>query len=547
MKKTFVGFCVILAAASVALANLVWRPLDSAANPSNSLPRAFTGASKDSRNSHGKVSRSSLDSRVLNGLEGDDFFARGRYTVPSAAEFKATMYCPGDPSLEPFARAVECSEMARPEEALKWLNIALALNPKDAEALSARGSNYVLNDDYKRALVDLNLAIKIAPGLMRSYSRRGYVYLATGRIDEGISDLSKIINSDWVDAIDQSPDVDLVNRSKAYRIKGKLKEASADLALAKDFALLETLQDERMHLRLKEAKTLSDKILQRLPQNSYANLLSGIAALNFSSYQQAYDRFSQVIRRHPNFSAAYYFRADAANYLKNYAQAQKDYDKILLLKPRYVAMSYTAGTGKSAGVNTQVDCQPVLLSDVYFLKSIAYEKAGDLSKAVSNLETYLKLRPHDAEAYYELANYLAKQKKFSRAEQLCLAAQKLPSPEQNIEFQGQEALLTIYRLQGKNKEALALANALVAKGGDSIDAYVVRAQLYKSLLQYKKAIADYDSIISRDNTLAEVFAGRAEAYRLLGNKEQALRDYKQAAQLDRSYKTTLVEFEKKLK
>ncbi|MBP9092407.1 tetratricopeptide repeat protein [bacterium] len=166
----------------------------------------------------------------------------------------------------------------------------------------------------------------------------------------------------------------------------------------------------------------------------------------------------------------------------------------MMIKSRYVAMSYTAGTGKSAGINTQVDCQPMLLSDVYFLKSITYEKAGELSKAVSNLETYLKLRPHDAEAYYELANYLAKQKKFARAEQLCLTA-----------------------------------------------------QLFKSLKQYQKAIADYDSIIKNDNTLPEVFAGRAEAYRLLGNKQQALSDFKRTVQLDRSYKSTLVEFEKKLK
>lgn len=73
------------------------------------------------------------------------------------------------------------------------------------------------------------------------------------------------------------------------------------------------------------------------------------------------------------------------------------------------------------------------------------------------------------------------------------------------------------------------------------------AQLFKSLKQYQKAIADYDSIIKNDNTLPEVFAGRAEAYRLLGNKQQALSDFKRTVQLDRSYKSTLVEFEKKLK
>ena len=476
-----------------------------------------------------------------------DFFAVGKQSVPTLSNYRPTLVTPGDPSFEAFARGCECAEMRSGDEALKWFDQALKLNPRDAEALSARAAAYIFKDDLKRALKDLDQSIKLAPQMMKSYSRRGYVYLALGRREEGIRDLTRVIESDWVDPIDQMPHSDLLNRSKAYRAKGMLKEAARDAALAEKYALLEKLQAFRIQFKLKEAKQTGDEAVKQLPESSYANLLGGVSALNFASYREAFDRFSKVISKHPDCSFAYYFRADAARGLKKFAQAQSDYDKILSLKPRYVAMSYTAATGKSAGSKTQIDCQPVLLSDIYFLKGLAYEQAGDLVKAVNCLETYVKMRPEDREGYFELANFLVKQNKLSQAEQYCLKAQKIKVTDADTRMQGQQVLLEIYRRQGKDRQAIAVADEMVVKDPDNVEAYFVRAQLYQSLKDFPKALAEFNQIIKLDKSMAEGFAGRAEVNRILGRKAEALADFRRAASLDRAYKQALRDFELKLK
>lgn len=476
-----------------------------------------------------------------------DFFAVGKQSVPTLANYHPTLVVPGDPSFEAFARGCECAEMRSGDEALKWFDQALKLNPRDAEALSGRGAIFILKDDLKRALQDLDMSIKLAPKMMKSYSRRGYAYLALGRREEGIKDLTRVIDSDWVDPVDQMPHSDLLNRSKAYRAKGMLKEAARDAALAEKYALLEKLQAFRMQFKLREAKQVGDEAVKQLPESSYANLLGGVAALNFAAYGEAYERFSKVISKHPDCSFAYYFRADAARGLKKFAQAQSDYDKILSLKPRYVAMSYTAATGKSAGSKTQIDCQPVLLSDIYFLKGVAYEQSGHLVKAVNSLETYVKMRPEDREGYYELANFLVKQNKLAQAEQYCLKAQKLKVADADAKLQGQQVLLDIYRRQGKNRQAIAIADEMSAKNPESVEVYFVRAQLYQSLKDFPKALAEFNQIIKLDKSMAEGFAGRAEVNRILGRKAEALADFRQAASLDRAYKQALRDFELKLK
>ncbi|HNG22029.1 MAG TPA: hypothetical protein PLI59_22760, partial [Candidatus Obscuribacter sp.] len=118
-----------------------------------------------------------------------DFFAVGKQSVPTLSNYRPTLVTPGDPSFEAFARGCECAEMRSGDEALKWFDQALKLNPRDAEALSARAAAYIFKDDLKRALKDLDQSIKLAPKMMKSYSRRGYVYLALGRREEGIRDL----------------------------------------------------------------------------------------------------------------------------------------------------------------------------------------------------------------------------------------------------------------------------------------------------------------------------------------------------------------------
>ncbi|MFC1908307.1 tetratricopeptide repeat protein [Chloroflexota bacterium] len=108
------------------------------------------------------------------------------------------------------------------QKALVVLNKAIELDPGLALAYNNRGWSYIELGQFELAITDCNKAIELDPSLALAYSNRGRVYIELGQFELAITDCSK--------AIELDPDLALAysNRGRAYIELGQYEPAIAD-------------------------------------------------------------------------------------------------------------------------------------------------------------------------------------------------------------------------------------------------------------------------------------------------------------------------------
>lgn len=127
-------------------------------------------------------------------------------------------------------------------QALSDCNYALSLDPDNVQALSNRGSIYLLAKDARAALADFERAISLRSSEAVLHFNRGVAYDDLGQSDLAIADYSE--------AIKLSPDfaAALHNRGYQYERKGQ-----RDLAVADYEAALRVKPDLKQTLRRLES------------------------------------------------------------------------------------------------------------------------------------------------------------------------------------------------------------------------------------------------------------------------------------------------------
>jgi tetratricopeptide (TPR) repeat protein len=91
------------------------------------------------------------------------------------------------------------------ENALAELNRAIAMNPREVEALSLRGKLRLQRHDLKDAVQDLELAHSIDPGSASAVYNLARAYFALGKVEEANA-LSKQLVSSGTDAVNELSD-----------------------------------------------------------------------------------------------------------------------------------------------------------------------------------------------------------------------------------------------------------------------------------------------------------------------------------------------------
>lgn len=82
---------------------------------------------------------------------------------------------------------------AKAQDALKYLNKAIKLNPYSEKYYDARGCSYYHQGKYESAISDFNLALELNPEFNPSYNNRGMVYYSLGQFEKSESDYLKAI------------------------------------------------------------------------------------------------------------------------------------------------------------------------------------------------------------------------------------------------------------------------------------------------------------------------------------------------------------------
>lgn len=157
------------------------------------------------------------------GLQLSDFMDRNTARDGSVNQAGATRLIEVHPlSAGAIATYAENINRQRPEDALKYANIAIALSPDQPFGYFTRADVYLDLGKFKEAAADANKALTIQPDSLDMRISRSLAYLNINRLDDALADLNTVIQRapDWTDAY--------TYRSAVYIARGEYKKALVD-------------------------------------------------------------------------------------------------------------------------------------------------------------------------------------------------------------------------------------------------------------------------------------------------------------------------------
>lgn len=124
-----------------------------------------------------------------------------------------------------FARGLVYMEKLNDRKAAnKDFSKVIELNPRFNNALAYynRGTVYVQDKDWKKAVKDFDEFIKFVPNFSSAYINRAIAYYNIGKVDEAIADFTNAIQ------LEPRNGLAYKNRAALYRVKGNAAAAQAD-------------------------------------------------------------------------------------------------------------------------------------------------------------------------------------------------------------------------------------------------------------------------------------------------------------------------------
>lgn len=165
--------------------------------------------------------------------------------------------------------------------------------------------------------------------------------------------------------------------------------------------------------------------------------------------------------------------------------------------------------------------------DLFFNRSIVYQKLGQDNKALFDLKKVLKLNPKDADAYYNKAMIAYNQNKTHQAmRDFDKAIQNNSNHYNAYYYKGQ----ILYK---KKKYQEALNNFTYSiQIKPAIKSITQRALTFIKLKNYEGAIIDFNLILDREPENTDALYNRALVYDILERNTEALADFNKLLEID---------------
>jgi tetratricopeptide (TPR) repeat protein len=398
-------------------------------------------------------------------------------------------------------RALE--QMGKGEEALKDLDAAAKLEPRNREILRRRfGIRHALKD-YARALEDSGTMIRLDPNDAEAHSLRCYALGAQGKFDEAMLTCNTAIE------FDKDFATAYLYRGKLWDLQNQVAEAGADYAttihLGSGDARLARARFLIRQGKQKEAIADLNALILQDPENWGAYFDRAQTWLKLGDFDKAVADATKFIEKMPANADALVLRGLALSRKSQFDQAIKDFTEAIRIDP-------------NAGL-------------LYGSRGQAYSSQNALSKAISDYTKFLASSPDDLEALTNRGLAYLFTRQYAKA---------IRDFSQAIELSPDNVQLYLFRGSARNGAQDFVGTVddftrVIQGMPDLSDAYTYRAAAWLSLEKGDQAIEDLNKALELDPTSDKALVNRGGYWRRQKDFKKAIHDWEQAWGLNPNY------------
>jgi tetratricopeptide (TPR) repeat protein len=186
-----------------------------------------------------------------------------------------------------------------PNEAIKFLNKSLSLNPRNHLAFNALGFAHSMKGDLGQSLQNFQKCLEINPNFTEAHNNIGMIYQEMGFIDKAEEEFQKVLADEKYPSKENAH----YNLANLYYIQGKNEKALDHIQKAIQenvrFAMAYNLKGRifEKQNKLPEAIMSYEKALQIVPKDIHFNFDLAVALFKNKKYNRAKEIFEKIFPR----------------------------------------------------------------------------------------------------------------------------------------------------------------------------------------------------------------------------------------------------------
>ncbi len=375
--------------------------------------------------------------------------------------------------------------LSKPHEAVETTTALLALKSHVGYAHKMRSEAYFMLEDGRRALVEINEAIKLMPHEDACFQFRSRVYAGLGRVAEADRD-------------------------------HKIRTILSQLYCAWDKVVEENMEYKR-----------PSPLRKNSVQQEFASGQKAFAGLAFHA---AADYFTRVIELRPDLLDAYLYRAQSLEAIDQWNTALVDLNHLVAQGANTMIPIRVAPDDARKVPFEKWPKVEVHMAEAYKRRARCYASMQKHNLAIQDLNIAVKQQPEDRWTFESRGNAFSGAKQYKNAINDYIQAERLEPTYTNTTAKIIECCINA----GDYKTAIIRISWHLKNTPVDDVMLLERARAFSHLGFHGEAIDDLTFVMSVTPDYKKAYLMRAKEYETLGIFDKALKDYSKAASLDPS-------------
>lgn len=295
------------------------------------------------------------------------------------------------------------------------------------------GNSYNEVGDTNQAMLALERAVEINPGLAESRLNLGNIYLKKNRVGDAVNEYNAALEIDSGNAKTHN------GLGNAYAKQGRWNEATSEftrsIELDPDFTEayknLATAYCEQERFGLAEMHLKKAIDIEPKDPNLYKQL--GDVYTKMGEYENGISQYKKALRKKSDFADAHFGLAFCYNKLEMPDDEQEEYKKALALKPDMTAALVNLGNAYfnrhnyNAAIEQYIKAAQIAPEDatIHYNLGAAYSNNGQFEEAAFEYGKAIEIDPKMGEAHNGLAFAFYRLEKYDLAQQHLKTAEEL--------------------------------------------------------------------------------------------------------------------------